>query len=310
MNAEAKLEVIRGLLKYEGRAEEIAGMDILVIVCLLLHGADEQPVRMGNATLSMALSCTEPTLSKSVKRLKAVGWLHVKSGKGRQNPNLYTVLIEKLPVADDLKRTVLSPEMQALAKQYADAIRFTTEGKKRRFTPANLQRMGFALQQFFDRHCAGDEQLLRAALNFALAHPKFRVKAHRGPHALRRSFGKLIREYKQAGQPAAEPAKPVTEDPQDPNLHPWDVAPLPSRDGLPVYKLQTLAVAGLEEFRAALQSVDSVKASENCTLFIVHPDGTRIEHRVSVTRFGSLWSVVDVKTGKGALSPMTPKVAA
>lgn len=312
MKAEAKLEVIRGLLKYEGRAEEIAGTDILTVVLLLLHGADEQPVRMSSTTISMALGCAETTLARSTKRLQDVGWLHVKSGKGRQNPNLYTVLLDKLPVADDLKRTVLSPAMRALAKQYAQAIRVDTKGRKRRFTEANFQRMGFALQQFLDRHCASDEQLLRGALNFALACPKFRIKAYRGPHALRRCFGKLMREFKDAGQPAAETAKPpALAQRVDPDLHPWDIAPLPSRDGLPVFKIQNLAVAGLDAFRESLNNVAStVKESENCALFIVQPDGTKTEQRVSVTRIGPMWAVLDVKTGKGALSPMAPKVAA
>jgi hypothetical protein len=311
MKAEAKLEVIRGLLKYEGRAEEIAGTDVLTVVFLLIHGADEQPVRMSSTTISMALGCAETTLARSTKRLQDVGWLHVKSGKGRQNPNLYTVLLDELPVADDLKRTVLSPAMRALAKQYAQAIRVDTKGRKRRFTEANFQRMGFALQQFLDRHCAGDEQLLRGALNFALARPQFRTKAFRGPHALRRCFGKLVREFKGAGQPAVESAKPPAPAQRvDPDLHPWDIAPLPSRDGVPVFKIQNLVIAGADAFRDSLNNAAStVKETENCALFVVQPDGTKTEQRVSVTLFGLLRSVRDAKTGKDALPSVTVKAA-
>ncbi len=310
MKAEAKLEVIRGLLKYEGRAEEIKGNDILLIVCLLIHGGDEQPVRMSNSTLGMELGCTEPTLGASADRLVSAGWLTFTSGKSRKQPSVYTVMIDKLPIADDLKRTIISPAMTTLAVQYSLVTSVSMTGKKRRFKKQHLQRMAFTLQTFLEKHCDGDEGLLRGAVNFALLHPRHRVKANRGPHELRRVFRKLLVEFKNAGRPAAEPAKPATTEPQDPNIHPWDTPPLPSRDGLPVYKIQNVAVAGLDAFREALNSADSIRASENCTLFIVHPDGTRIEQRVSVTRFGSLWSVVDVKTGKGALSPMVPKVAA
>jgi len=311
MKAEAKLEVIRGLLKYEGRGEEIKGNDILLIVCLLIHGADEQPVRMSNSSISMALGCTEPTLSASVDRLVSAGWLTFISGKSRKQPSIYTVMIDKLPIADDLKRTIISPAMTTLAVQYSLATSVSMTGKKRRFKKQHLQRMAFTLQTFLEKHCDGDESLLRGAVNFALVHPTYRVKANRGPHDLRRVFRKLLAEFKNAGQPAAEHAKPtVIRVVVNPDLHAWDVAPLPSRDGLPVYKLQNLAVAGLEEFRAALQSADTVKAVENCALFVVQPDGTRTEQRVSVTRIGSMWSVMDVKTGKGALPQKAPKVAA
>jgi hypothetical protein len=310
MKVEQFSEVVRGLLQHEGRPEGIAPIDLLLVVCLLLHGGDEKPVRMSNSTISMELGCTEPTLNASVGRLVSAGWLTFISGKSRKQPSIYTVLIDKLPVADELKRTIVSPAMTTLAVQYSLATKVSISGKRRRFTKSHLQRMAFTLQTFLEKHCDGDEGLLRGAVNFALSHPKYRVKANRGPHDLRRVFRKLLVEFKNGGQPAAEPAKPATPEPQDPNIHPWDTPPLPSRDGLPVYKIQNVAVAGLDAFREALKSADGLRASETCTLFIVHPDGTRIEQRVSVTRFGSLWSVVDVKTGKGALSPMAPKAAA
>ena len=312
MKAEAKLEVIRGLLNYEGRAEEIAGTDILVIVCLLIHGADEQSVRMSNSTISMAVGCTEPTLSASVDRLVSAGWLTFISGKSRKQPSIYTVLIDKLPVADELKRTIISPAMRTLAVQYSLATKTSVTGKKRRFTKQHLQRMAFTLQTFLEKHCDGDESLLRGAVNFALSHPTYRVKANRGPHDLRRVFRKLLAEFKHEGQPAAEPAKPAAPAQRvDPNLHPWDVAPMPSRDGVPVYKIQNLAVAGLDAFRMALNGADStVKESENCALFVVQPDGTKTEQRVSVTLFGSMRAVMDANTGKSALPPMAPSKAA
>jgi hypothetical protein len=311
MKAVQIIDVLRGLFQFEDRPEGIKSVDLLLVHCLLLHGGDEKPVRMSKTTLGMEIGCQdEATVSSSVDRLVGAGWLTFISGKSRKQPSIYTVLLDKLPVADELKRTIINPAMRTLAVQYSLATSVSMTGKKRRFTKAILQRMAFTLQTFLDKHCDGDETLLRGAVKFALSHPTYRVKANRGPHDLRRVFRKLLAEFKNAGQSAAEPAKPTAPAQRvDPNLHPWDVAPLPSRDGVPVYKLQNLAVAGLDAFREALNSADSVKASENCTLFVVQPDGTRTEQRVSVTRFGSLWSVVDVKTGKGALPPVASLAA-
>jgi hypothetical protein len=311
MKAVQIIEVLRGLFQYEDRPEGIKSVDLLLMHCLLLHGGDEKPVRMSKSTLGMEIGCQdEATVSSSVDRLVGAGWLTFISGKSRKQPSLYTILIDKLPVADELKRTIISTAMRTLAVQYSLATKTSVTGKKRRFTKQHLQRMAFTLQTFLDKHCDGDEALLRGAVNFALSHPTYRVKATRGPHDLRRVFRKLLTDFKDAGQPAAEPAKRATPAPQDPDLHPWDVAPLPSRDGLPVYKVQNLAVAGLEAFREALNGTDStVTESENCALFVVQPDGTKSERRVSVTLFGSMRAVMDAKTGKAALPPMTGKAA-
>jgi hypothetical protein len=267
---------------------------------------------MSNSSISMAVGCTEPTLSASVDRLVSAGWLTFISGKSRKQPSIYTVLVDKLPVADELKRTIISPAMRTLAVQYSLATKTSLTGKKRRFTKQHLQRMAFTLQTFLEKHCDDDESLLRGAVNFALSHPTYRVKANRGPHDLRRVFRKLLAEFKNAGQPAVQTvaSAPPVGPHVDPDLHPWDMPPLPSREGLSVYKLQNLAVAGLEEFRTVLQNADGVKASDNCALFVVHPDGTRTEQRVTIMRIGPAWAIVDAKTGKGALPAIAPKLAA
>ena len=189
--------VLRGLLEPEGRPEGVTSTDILMVLFLWAHGAHRKPLRMSNTTVSMALNCTEPTLQKSVARLREFGWIEMVSGKGRSNPNLYTLLIEKLPVAEPLKRTILTPAMTLLATQYARATKVTPKGKRRRFTKGNLQRMAFTLQQFLDKHCKGDESLLRSVVNFAFASPQYRLQAFRGPHALRRQFTKLLAEHAQ-----------------------------------------------------------------------------------------------------------------
>jgi hypothetical protein len=197
MKREELEAVLRGLLEPRGRPEEVTSTDMLLALFLWTHGAHREPLRMSNTTISMALNCTEPTLHKSVARLHEFGWVEVKSGKGRSNPNLYTLLIDKLPVAEPMKHTMLTPAMTALAAQYARATRVNPQGKRRRFTKGNLQRMAFTLQQFLNKHCGGDESLLRSTVNFAFATPKYKLQAYRGPHALRRQFGKLVEEHKQ-----------------------------------------------------------------------------------------------------------------
>jgi|SRR5271163_9077 len=197
MKREELEAVLRGLLEPQGRPEAITSTDMLLVLLLWTHGAHRKSLRMSNTTISMALNCTEPTLQKSVARLREFGWIEVKSGKGRSNPNLYTLMIEKLPVAEPLKRTMLTPGMVLLAKQYAHVTRFTPRGKRKRFTKGNLQRMAFTLQQFLDKHCSGDEQLLRSVVNFAFSSPKYKLLAYRGPHALRRQFSKLVEEHTQ-----------------------------------------------------------------------------------------------------------------
>jgi hypothetical protein len=310
MKVEQFSEVVRGLLQHTGRPEDIASNDMLLVICLLLHGADEKPVRMANSTLSMELACSEPTLKASVNRLVNAEWLTFISGKSRKQPSIYSVLIDKLPVAEELKRTIISTAMTTLAEQYSHAIKISISGKTRRFTKAHKQRMAFTLQTFLDKHCGGDEQLLRRLVNFALAHPTYRVKANRGPHELRRVFRKLLKEFNEKGQPDAESAKPAAPamPPADPFAHPWDMAPMPSPEG-PMYKLQNI-VAGLDAFRAALQGDSDLKQRDNCVLFVVQPDGTRTEQRVSVTQIGSMWSVVDARTGKAALPPIPRDIAA
>src|SRR5258705_5876561 len=244
------LEVIRGLFEADGRPAEIEPVDIALTAYLVLKGALANPVRGSGSTLGMALNVTERTITASTGRLSSAGWVHKHSGKSRRQGNTYSVILEKLPVAQDIKRTVITPEAWTLAEQYMRAVPNNTKGKPRRFTKSERQRFAFALQTFLDRYTAGDAQLLRDVLNFALSHPKYAMKAKRGPHELRRPFRKLLEEFKNRGTQvqAAEPAKPVAApaEPTDPNAHPWETPPAPSSTGQVVYKLQWFTVVGAE----------------------------------------------------------------
>src|SRR5882672_3523273 len=216
------LEVIRGLFEADGRPAEIEPVDIALTAYLVLKGALANPVRGSGSTLGMALNVTERTITASTGRLSSAGWVHKHSGKSRRQGNTYSVILEKLPVAQDIKRTVITPEAWTLAEQYMRAVPNNTKGKPRRFTKSERQRFAFALQTFLERYTAGDVNLLRDVINFALRHPKYATKAKRGPHELRRPFRKILEEFKAGSTQQAEPAKPAAPEPIDPNAHPWD----------------------------------------------------------------------------------------
>src|SRR5438445_12359623 len=104
------MEVIRGLFEAEGRPVEIEAVDIALTAYLVLRGAIANPVRGSGSTLGMALNVTEPTIAAATDRLAAAGWLQKHSGKSRRQANSYSLILEKLPVANDIKRTVITAE--------------------------------------------------------------------------------------------------------------------------------------------------------------------------------------------------------
>jgi len=67
-----------------------------------------------------------------------------------------------------------------------------------------VQQDAFTIQRLMDR--AGiDEGRFIAVINYALAAPKYRGKARKGPHELRRVWRDLLADY-DAGQKPAAPA--------------------------------------------------------------------------------------------------------
>lgn len=206
-----KLEgIIRGLLNYEARPDGIGPTEITVVIALVVKGALEKPVLASNVTLGMAIGAADSTVKRAMERLggEGVRWIEKQSGRGRSNSNRYTVLLDRLPVAEEVKRTVINDRMRTLAVNYAKFIKpYGKKGRPRRFTKANYQRMAFCLQQFLAR-CDGDEVLLVRIVNFAVTDPRYRSKAIRGPHFLRRDFAKMLAEVKQksAESPSAKEA--------------------------------------------------------------------------------------------------------
>lgn len=195
-----KLEsIIRGLMNSAARPEGVGPNEICTVIVLVVKGGLEQPIRASAETLGMEIGASPRTAERTIERLTAddTKWLSKVSGKGRKNANRYTVMLDRLPVPEEVKKTIITEPMRLLARQYCAAIKPQgTTGKKRRVTKAVQQRMAFCLQKLLDRHCGGDEHLLRRAINFAFADQRYRAKAFRGPHALRRNFLQIVAAVK------------------------------------------------------------------------------------------------------------------
>jgi hypothetical protein len=217
-----ELEVIRALYESLNRPVEIKQIDLGLTSLLVIKGGLTRPVHTSESALALALIVSEPTVTASVSRLQSVKWVQKRSGKSRRVGNSYVVILENLPVAEELKRTLVSPMARTIAESYMKAMPTNAKGRPRRYTKAERQRIAFALQTFLDKYVEGDGKLLCDVINFALNHPKYGARARKGPHALRRLFGKLLTEFKAGSPKRAEPAKPAT---TPAPVHPWDAPP-------------------------------------------------------------------------------------
>jgi hypothetical protein len=307
MKDEQLREVISALLDHETRPAGAEALDVLLVIRLLILRADEKPIKASDVTLSMALAVSETTARACVERARGLNWIHKVSGKSRRTGNLYSVVVDSLPVSDKLKRTVVTDVARQIAGEYVATARFNANGKKRRYTEADRQRIAFTLQQWLAKHCDGDVDLLRGALRYAMAHPLYRANACFRLHRLRRDFSKIVKEFKASGATAPEPqavgvAAPAKSaarpEPVDANLHPWDAPPLPSKTGQTVYKLQGFTAVGQDELHKLLSDAKALKESEDCKFFMRTATDSK-EQRVRVVNFGGHWAVLDVKTGRG-----------
>jgi hypothetical protein len=294
-----ELEVIRGLYESLNRPVEIKQIDLGLTSLLVIKGGLVRPVHTSESALALALIVSEPTVAASVNRLQGVKWVQKRSGKSRRVGNSYVVILENLPVAEELKRTLITPMARTIAESYMKAMPTNAKGRPRKYTKAERQRIAFALQTFLDKYTDGDGKLLCDVINFAMGHPKYAARVRKGPHELRRPFKKLLEEFKAGITQAAEPAKPTAPpEPVDPNAHPWDAEPLPSKTGQTVYKLQGLVAVGIDALRKLLSDANALRESEDCKLFTRTATESK-EQRVRVVNFGGHWAVLDVKTGRG-----------
>ena len=224
MTVSKELEVIRGLYESLNRPVEIKQIDLGLTSLLVIKGGLVRPVATSESALAVALIVSEPTIAASVNRLQGVQWVQKRSGKSRRLGNSYVVILENLPVAEELKRTLITPMARTIAESYIKAMPTNKKGRPRRYTKAERQRIAFALQTFLDKYVDGDGKLLCDVINFALNHPKYSTRARKGPHALRRIFRKLLEELKPGTKPA-EPPKPAARA----LPHPWNTPPFVER---------------------------------------------------------------------------------
>jgi hypothetical protein len=183
----------------EDKPKGMQPIDMLQVTRILLQKADEQTVGISRGTLSLQLCCGETAISESQKRLQKFDWITKLSGKRRGVPNRLGVVLDALPLTEELKRTVVSDQAKALAMKYRSAqlqiLRILSPFKKPRFMKNSLQTYAFSLQVLLDKKCGGDEELLRRIISFASNSPAYRGKVVRGPHELRKSWKSLRADY-------------------------------------------------------------------------------------------------------------------
>lgn len=270
-----EIDVIRGLYEALNRPVEIKQIDLGLTSLLVIRGGLARPVHTSESALALALIVSEPTVAASVTRLQSVEWVQKRSGKSRRVGNSYVVILDNLPVAEELKRTLISPTARTIADSYMKAMPTNSKGRPRRFTKAERQRIAFALQTFLDKHVGGDGKLLCDVINFALNHPKYALRVRKGPHMLRRPFKRLLQEFRDSQ--AAEAAKPRT---------------------VSVCTLQHLKVDSLEALRVLLNDPNTKLIEGDCVLSV--QTGEVVEKRaVRVFSMGGRWVVLDSKTHRG-----------
>jgi len=117
-----ELEVIRSLYESLNRPVEIKQIDLGLTSLLVIKGGLARPVHTSESALALALIVSEPTVAASVNRLQGVNWVQKRSGKSRRLGNSYIVILENLPVAEELKRTLITPLARTIAESYMKAM--------------------------------------------------------------------------------------------------------------------------------------------------------------------------------------------
>jgi hypothetical protein len=165
-------------------------VDFAVVVRLLaLSNADSGSAYPSMLSLAMTCGGCEDTIYESLRRLRANGWVVQQSGSRRGMPNTYSVVIDALPIADDLKRTVASDEAKQIARWYHAELKKGSVKTHRTWT----QRWPYVVQKWLN---AGyTVETIYSMLVFAANSPKYQTKAKRGPNALQKLWRTIDAEY-------------------------------------------------------------------------------------------------------------------
>ena len=206
MNDSQLTQVIRHLLASD-KPSDIKPLDVLLVVRLLLQHAAEKSVTLSYSSLADQLCCTEHTVATSVDRLVDHGWLTFTSGKNQNRANTFFVVLDKLPLEADLKKTVVGPMARNMAAQHVMMMKRA----RRRVFKTTGDRLAFGFQFLIDRKCKGDANLLFSLLNFAGNHPDYQAKLLRGPHEMKRCWRSLVDDYMRAEQAQRDAQKELVQ---------------------------------------------------------------------------------------------------
>jgi hypothetical protein len=185
------VHTLRSLWCADDKPTQITPLDLGQITRLLLQHADERDVFTSQSTLAEQLCATSPSIIRSQERLSTLGWLIIRKGGYRGRTNLYTVALDKLPVAN-LARTVVSAEAKHLAAQYGNNLRVE---HRKKFMRGWLQQWSFQIQKLIDR-ADGDHAHVCSIINFAFSRTEYATKAMRGPAEIRRMWRKLNTDFR------------------------------------------------------------------------------------------------------------------
>ena len=221
MTNDQLVTVLRRMCASENKPKGMQPIDLLQVFRFVLQEADEQDVGVARGTLAVQLCCGESTIYESQKRLKKLGYITVAKGRRKGMANRFGVQIDKLPLSEELKRTVVTDYSRELAKWYRQQQQDTIRNrrlKQTRFMKHSLQQYAFRLEWLLNNKCGLNEDgsrnslLLGAIITFAFNSPAYIKKAMRGPHELRNSWKSLRADYDAAeAAETAAAAKASTE---------------------------------------------------------------------------------------------------
>jgi hypothetical protein len=166
-------------------------LDLLQIIRLLLQKSDEKDVYVPQDTLAEELCSSPDAIARSQKRLRSRGWLSVEKGGYRGRTNKYCVMLDRLPL-EDLSRTVVSSPALKMAQSYYKAL--IMYRIRRKLPKRWVQQAAFTIQKLIDR-TGGDAHRVAAVINYALSSPRYRGKANKGPHELKRVWRDLLADF-------------------------------------------------------------------------------------------------------------------
>ena len=193
VNETKQLEVLNRWYASTDKPEGTRALDVSFIARLILRKADEKPVQVADSTWSLELGCSESSIRDAATKLENIeagfGWIQMVRGKRKGVASKYTLVLDRLPLSAELKRTILTDEMRTFTRAFMQKLR--AFNPRRKFYQNTDQRWAFRFQKLLNR-LDGDLKLLGDLTDFALIEPSFRgFVVKDGPKAMLKSWKKL-----------------------------------------------------------------------------------------------------------------------